>query len=105
MTKRELIVLIVIIAILATLTMVNYIRRENAKKNYVVLVEETALQILINSAQTAELEELPGIGPELAQRIVSYRNKHGQFETLEDLKRVKGIGNKLYNKILPYIKL
>jgi competence ComEA-like helix-hairpin-helix protein len=105
MTKRELIVLIVIIVILTTLTVVNYIRRENAKKSYVILVEEAALQISINSAQIEEFEELLGIGPELAQRIVAYRNTHGQFEKLEDLKRVKGIGNKLYNNVLPYIKL
>jgi competence protein ComEA len=105
MTKRELIVLIMITVILATLTTVNYIRRENTKKSYVILIEEAALQISVNSARTEELEELPGIGPELAQRIVSYRDEHGQFETLEDLKRVKGIGNKLYNNVLPHIKL
>jgi len=105
MTKKELITLIMIIVILIILNVVNYVRRENMKKSYVILVEEAAIQVSINSAGTEELEDLPGIGPELAHRIVTYRSGNGRFEKLEDLKEVKGIGDKLYSNILPYIKL
>lgn len=46
----------------------------------------------VNTAAAAELEELPGIGPELAARIVADREKNGPFETEEELTRVSGIG-------------
>ena len=46
----------------------------------------------INRASAEELEELPGIGPELARRIVAYREAHGPFAAVEDLLRVPGIG-------------
>ena len=46
----------------------------------------------LNSATAAELDRLPGIGPELARRIVAYREVHGPFAAVEDLLRVEGIG-------------
>lgn len=46
----------------------------------------------INAASAAELEELPGVGPVLAQRIVDYRRMHGGFTTVEQLQEVSGIG-------------
>lgn len=48
----------------------------------------------VNTAPTAELERLPGIGPALAARIVAYREKHGPFRTVDDLLAVSGIGPK-----------
>jgi len=51
-------------------------------------------KININLAPSAELEELPGIGPTLAARIIAYREEHGPFENIEDLTRVSGIGPK-----------
>ena len=58
----------------------------------------------INIASKDELINLPGIGPELSKRILDFRKKNGKFLTLEDLKKVKGIGVKKFNKMLPYIK-
>ena len=46
----------------------------------------------LNTATAAELEELPGIGPTLAAAIVREREKLGGFETVDDLKQVRGIG-------------
>jgi competence protein ComEA len=46
----------------------------------------------INRATAAELEDLPGVGPILAARIVAYRDLHGAFATVEDLLDVGGIG-------------
>ncbi len=46
----------------------------------------------INSATVAGLEELPGVGPVLAARIVAYRDEHGPFTEVEDLLGVAGIG-------------
>jgi competence protein ComEA len=48
--------------------------------------------ININTATAEQLEELPGIGPVLAQNIVDYRTEHGPFATVEDLLNVSGIG-------------
>jgi competence protein ComEA len=46
----------------------------------------------INTATAAELEQLPGVGPVLAERIVAHREQHGRFDALEDLLDVPGIG-------------
>jgi competence protein ComEA len=48
--------------------------------------------INVNSATAPELDQLPGIGPSLAQAIVEYRTAHGPFERVEDLLNVPGIG-------------
>jgi len=49
----------------------------------------------INTASSAELEALPGIGPAKAKSIVEYR----QFKSVEELKNVKGIGDAVLNKL------
>lgn len=49
-------------------------------------------RVRVNSADVAELEQLPGVGPVLAQRIVAHRDQMGPFETVEDLLDVSGIG-------------
>lgn len=55
--------------------------------------------ININTASQKELEELPGIGPTLSQRIIEYREKNGYFQTIEDIKKVSGIGDKKFEAI------
>lgn len=53
----------------------------------------------LNAASAAELEELPGIGQSLAARIVEYRQANGPFASVEDLRKVRGIGASLYAQI------
>ncbi|MCS7239956.1 MAG: helix-hairpin-helix domain-containing protein [Candidatus Bipolaricaulota bacterium] len=60
-------------------------------------IETTPLDL--NRATAAQLEKLPGIGPVLAARIVSWRETHGPFRTIEDLLSVPGIGPKLLESL------
>lgn len=60
--------------------------------------------ISISNASLEELITLPGIGEKTAANIITYRNKYG-FNSLEDIKNVKGIGDKKYNSIKEYICL
>lgn len=57
----------------------------------------------INRASAQDFEKLPGIGPELARRIVTYRQKHGPFRRVEDLIAIRGIGLKKWRMIRPYL--
>ena len=53
----------------------------------------------INKATQSELETLPGIGEAMANRIIEYREQNGNFQKIEDLKNVKGIGEAKFDKI------
>lgn len=55
--------------------------------------------ISLNRSSQVELEELPGVGPTLASRIMDWRLANGGFKKIEDLKKVTGIGNKLFMQI------
>ena len=57
----------------------------------------------LNAASVAQLEALPGIGRATAERIVEYRQKNGSFKKPEDLMNVKGIGEKAFLKLKPYL--
>ncbi len=61
-------------------------------------VEELKV-ININTATTLELTTLPGLGEKKAEAIIKYREEHGNFEKIEDIKNVSGIGNSLYESI------
>lgn len=61
--------------------------------------------ISLNFATLEELVELPGIGPTSAQRIIEYRETVGLFQTIEEVMKVKGIKEKLFEKIKDYITL
>jgi competence protein ComEA len=64
---------------------------------------DTAYQIDLNTAERAELLQLPGVGESLAQRILNYRKEHGPFRRIEDLRRVRGIGPVTLDKLRPFV--
>ena len=57
----------------------------------------------VNTASAAELERLPGVGETVALRIVEHREKNGAFKSIEDLMLVRGIGEKSFERIKPYL--
>ncbi len=59
--------------------------------------------ININVASKAELTSLPGIGDVLADRIIRQREEQGEFETISDLQKIKGISKKKFEKLKPLI--
>jgi competence ComEA-like helix-hairpin-helix protein len=59
----------------------------------------------LNRAGAADLELLPGVGPALAQRIVSYRATHGAFASIDALAQVRGIGPKTLARLRPLLSI
>jgi competence protein ComEA len=57
----------------------------------------------LNRATEREFDALPGIGPQLAERIMEYRRSVGTFHSLEELRAVKGIGKKKFDRIRPLV--
>jgi len=59
----------------------------------------------INRATVAELDKLPGVGPAIAQRIIDYRQEKGGFVSVEEIKLVSGIGDKMFENIKDLIEI
>jgi competence ComEA-like helix-hairpin-helix protein len=62
-----------------------------------------AQPINLNTATIAQLETLPGIGPNTAKSIVDFRNRSGPFQRVEDLLAIKGISKSKLEKLRPYV--
>jgi competence ComEA-like helix-hairpin-helix protein len=62
-----------------------------------------AKPIDLNLANVKELQELPGVGPVTAQRIIDLREKSGHFHRVEDLLAVRGISQKKLDAMRPYV--
>ena len=62
-----------------------------------------AVQVNLNTATVADLQELPGVGAKVAARIVEYRQKQGPFKRIEELMNIQGIGEKSFLKLRPQI--
>ena len=59
----------------------------------------------VNSAERSDFEQIPGVGPKLAQAIVDHRGEKGRFQSLEQLRDVKGIGPATFDKVRPYLRV
>ena len=56
-------------------------------------------KININQADSTALQEIPGVGPATADKIIQYREANGRFQAIEDIKNVSGIGDKTFEKM------
>ena len=63
------------------------------------------IAININTASIEELQKLPNIGPKKAQNIVQYRERHGNFNAVEGITKIPGIGEKTLEKLRPFISV
>ena len=72
---------------------------ENSAPNKSAKFAQNNSLININTADKDELTKLRGVGPVIADRILEYRTNNGAFENIEDIKKVKGIGPKTFEKM------
>jgi competence protein ComEA len=66
-------------------------------------VRSFTISLDVNRASQEDFERLPGIGPVLAGRIVEYRAARGGFQDIEELRRVKGVGEKTFERIRAFV--
>jgi competence protein ComEA len=62
-------------------------------------------KVNVNEATAEQLALLPRVGPAVAQRIVEFREENGAFKAAEDLMLVRGIGEKTFERLVPYVAL
>ncbi len=55
-----------------------------------------AAKVNVNTANAEELATLKGIGPAIAEKVIEYREQNGPFATIEDIKKVSGIGDQIF---------
>jgi comEA protein len=111
MNRRELVVVIFLSAVFLSGALINTYRKWQANRRLaslpVELIQPTNVPmdtlIDINTATVEQLDALPGIGPVLAQRIVSYRERQGGFKSIEEIRNVNGIGPKRFASIREFI--
>ena len=64
---------------------------------------KTPSPVELNSCSSEALQQLPGLGRVLADSVIAYRDEHGPFATPEDIMKVPGIGESIYEQIKDYI--
>ena len=101
--KKSLIAYLAIVLIFTVVCIGTMLWRNNTNGYRLSDFDTTQItKINLNTATTQQLQMIPRIGPVLADRIIEYRETHGQFEKVEDILNVKGIGTKMLPDFLKY---
>lgn len=87
-----------LLIVLSLLFVTNWVQPVNAATAKAATAQAVAVKVDINVASAKELQTLPGIGQVTAQRIIDYRSAKGPFSAMEDLLKVKGIGQSTLKK-------
>ena len=107
LTYQERKVLLGIAALILIGSLIRHYKGQAAQGSSIVIpAEENAFVskiININTASARQLQKINGIGPVTARRIIEYREEFGKFNGLDDLKKVKGVGEKKAKVIGEYI--
>jgi competence protein ComEA len=110
--KPQIVVSVLVVAVLAGGAFYASRASEQAPRVvYSASLEEVAaevnqpLLVNINTADVEELDELPGVGPSTAQKIVDYRQANGMFRSVDELEEVSGIGPKTLEEIKPFAEV
>ena len=74
-----------------------------AKSSAPASAVSAAAPVNLNTATVTQLDALPGVGKATAERIIEYRQKNGGFKKIEELMNVKGVGEKSFLKLKPYV--
>lgn len=94
-----------LLIVLSLLFVTSWVPVANAAKSQVATAQAVTAMVNVNAASAKELQTLPGIGRVTAQRIIDYRTAKGPFASLEDLLKVKGLGESTVQKISDRIVL
>lgn len=78
-------------------------RLTTGQNENVVQSQNVSAKVNINTADATALEAIHGIGPKKAEAIIAYRQQNGRFASIEDIAKVKGIGQKRFAKISQYL--
>jgi len=106
-TKQEQLVLYLFVGIVLSGSLLQYaFKKYPPLSNIVNLIDSDRIyfKVDINSASFEELVSIPYIGEYTAANIIKYRQENGPFTTREQLKKVKGIRDKNYQKFFPHLK-
>ena len=97
--SRTILLLVALAALLASEAQAQATRTKTVDQ----AAAKPAVQVNLNTATVADLQELPGVGAKVAARIVEYRQKQGPFKRIEELMNIQGIGEKSFLKLRPQI--
>ncbi|MDO8581076.1 MAG: helix-hairpin-helix domain-containing protein [Candidatus Omnitrophota bacterium] len=108
LTSQEKKVLLIFLSVVLTGSVFHYsLQKYPFLTNIVNVIEGNHLypKVDINRATQEELVALPFIGASSAQQIIRYRQDHGPLTSLEELKSIKGIKSKNFQRFAPYLKI
>ena len=104
-TKEERVVLITIAAGILAGILISLFIHFPQKASAGPVQSAAVSYVNINSADAQELSRLPGIGASYAQRIIEYRTQNSGFKSVDELKNIKGIGEKKFEKLKRFVVL